>query len=312
MLLVAVTSFAVTFLNPYGIDFWRYLIPALMHARPRIAEWQSLPIWEADYYIGFRILCVLVLAILVAGWRGVREKPWSGLTMLAITMFLGWRSRRHAPFFGVAALAFSAPFLEAAMLRFRGFVSVKLRERIQPSAAVAVLYTCVAALVLSHFLPLASWQILAPVGHDPVREADILSRTLLKGNLAVPFGWGSYASWRLYPNIKISHDGRYEAAYPESTFELNNAFFEKRGTNWDRLVREWPVDFVMLDLQHERLTPADLQTRGYELVWLQPEISALMVLSRHATAVRKVVEDLPATTINPLDADIPKKWFGEH
>jgi len=310
MLSIAGASLALSFLNPYGTDFWRYLIPALLHARPRIAEWQPLSLWENDYYVGFRVLCLVVVASLALGGRGVREKSWSGLAMLAITMFLGWRSRRHAPFFGVAALAFVPAFLEAALVRFRDFVSADLRKRIQPMAVVAVVYACVGALLLSQFLPLASWEILAPVGHDPVREADILSRAGAQGNLAVPFGWGSYASWRLYPRIKISHDGRYEAAYPESTFELNNAFFEKRGTNWDRLIREWPVHFVMLDLEHERLTPEDLSSRGYELVWLQPRVSALMVLAKYAPVIRKVVDELPSTTINPLDADIPKKWFG--
>jgi len=34
-----------------------------------------------------------------------------------------------------------------------------------------------------------------------------------------------------------------------------------------------------------------------------------MVLARHAAVIRKVVDELPATTINPLDPDIPKRWF---
>jgi hypothetical protein len=78
-------------------------------------------------------------------------------------------------------------------------------------------------------LPNASLQVLAPVGHDPVREADILMQAQADGNLATPFGWGGYATWRLYPRIKISMDGRYETTYPESTFQLNNDFYEKRG-----------------------------------------------------------------------------------
>lgn len=35
---------AVTFVNPYGIKFWQYLIPALLHPRARILEWRPLPL----------------------------------------------------------------------------------------------------------------------------------------------------------------------------------------------------------------------------------------------------------------------------
>jgi hypothetical protein len=60
------------------------------------------------------------------------------------------------------------------------------------------------------FLPGASLFPLSPIGEDPVREVDILALAGAKGNVATPFAWGSYVSWRLYPNIKISMDGRYE------------------------------------------------------------------------------------------------------
>jgi len=283
-----------------------------------------------DYYVGFRLLCLLVAASLIFGWRGVKSKSWSGLAMLCITAYLGWRSQRHAPFFGLTALAFAGPFLESAFARLslsikavcspglsrcavalsKVAVSCRLKPGLQ--ASVLAIHASVAIWVAVRFLPNASWEILAPVGHDPVRECDILSHSGIQGNLAVPFGWGSYASWRLYPNIKISHDGRYEAAYPESTFELNNNFFEKRGTNWDRLIREWPVDFVILDLQHERLRPEDLQRHGYELIWLNANTSALMAHSTHARVLRRAVAELTPTTINPLDPSIPERWLTAH
>jgi hypothetical protein len=306
---VAIGSLALSLLNPYGIDYWRYLVSAILHPRPRIAEWQPLPLWELDFYLGFRLLCLIVTVSLILGWHRVPSKSWSGLAMLIITAFLGWRSQRHAPFFSIAALAFAGPFLQAACGRCLDSFPRRFHTKLHPAALIALVYAAIAVFVAWRFVPTASWEILAPIGHDPVREADILSRAQLRGNLAVPFGWGSYASWRLYPNIKVSHDGRYEAAYPESTFELNNDFFERHGANWDRLIRQWPVDFVILDLQHERLRPEDLLARGYDLIWQEPDTSALLALSKHASTLRKVAAELPPTTTDPLDPKIPRRWF---
>ena len=299
---------AATLVNIYGLKFWAYLISALLNRRPNIAEWQPLPLFADDIFNSFRILFVLLALVLIAGWRRVKTKNWPGLVMLAITAILAWRSRRHAPFFGVTALAFAGAFLQATLAAL--FSRLHRAQNICRSAfAVAVLYGVIVLAVATVSLPRASLDVLAPVGHDPVREADILSRAQIAGNLATPFGWGCYCSWRLYPRIKISMDGRYETTFPESTFELNNAFYRKRGANWDQLLRDYPVDFVILDFTEGALRPADMIARGYVLIWQTGEDSALLALPQHAEKLRRAAAELPPTTINPLDAKIPDAWW---
>ena len=131
-------------------------------------------------------------------------------------------------------------------------------------------------------------------------EADILALSGARGNLATPFAWGSYLSWRLYPNIKISMDGRYETTYPESTFALNNDFFDHQG-DWFRLCRDYKVDYVILDLQTEQLRPEDLIAKGYVLIWKQENVSALLASPNHAQPLLQTAKTLPPTTIDPLD-----------
>ena len=172
-----------------------------------------------------------------------------------------------------------------------------------------MLYGALAIFVAANFLPKASFGVLAPVGHDPVREVDILSRAQAEGNLATPFGWGCYCAWRLYPRIKISMDGRYETTYPESTFELNNAFYEKRGPDWNRLIRDYQVDYVILQFPEERLRPPDLTDQGYVLIWQNEGHSALLALPQHAEKLRRIAASLPHATIDPLDAKIPDVWW---
>ena len=307
-LLAAVGCGAVTLVNIYGLKFWTYLLPALFNPRPRIAEWQPLPLLGNDVFLSFRILFALVLFLLVATWRGTEKKSWPGLTLLALTASLAWHSRRHAPFFGVAALAFAGPFLQTALTRLAARLPQNLRTIFKPTLAVAALYGGVAVFVAAHSLPNASFVLLSPVGHDPVREVDILSRARVAGNLATPFGWGGYCSWRLYPRVKVSMDSRYETTYPESTFKLDDDFYEKRGTNWDRLIRDYPVDYVILEYTQERLRPQDLLSYGYVLIWVTEGHSALMALQKHAAQLQRVVAELPPTTINPVDASIPYGW----
>jgi len=305
MLLASATGFLATLINPHGIKFWAVLLPGVLHPRTRISEWQPLPLFANDPFLAFRILFLIVLLLLALGWRRTEKKSWPGLVMLALTAYLGWRSRRHAPFFAVATVAFVVPFLETAA----AVLVERFRARIKPAVALLALHGLVAIYVAVQFLPRATFVVLAPIPHDPVREMDILSLAQAEGNLATPFGWGSYCAWRLYPRVKISMDGRYEVAFPESTFELSNDFYEKRGANWDRLIRDFTVDYVLLEYRQERVRPGGLLDKGYVLIWENPGNSALLALEKHAPKLRQVVAELPPTTINPLDASIPEKWW---
>lgn len=290
----ALACAAVTLVNPYGWRFWQYLLPAVLHPRARIEEWRALPLFARDDFWGFRIFFAAVLGAFFSGRGALNRKNLPAVAVLCLTAGLGWRSRRHGPFFAVAALAFAGPFFEAAWRKFA------LRLRWNPRFVTTAVYGAAALFVAVRFLPGASLQPLTPVGEDPVREADILSLAGAKGNLATPFAWGSYLAWRLFPNLKISMDGRYEAAYPESTFALNNAFYDKKG-DWQQLGRDYKVDYVILDLKNERLRPEDLVSIGYELIWRQDDFSALLALPDHAAALKRIADTLPPVTIDPLD-----------
>ena len=173
---------------------------------------------------------------------------------------------------------------------------------------LGMLYVGLASWAFTSWLPHTSFQVLSPVGIYPVVVVDVVEQAGIGGNIAVPVDQGSYVSWRLYPKVKVSMDGRYEAAYPESTFRMNQDFFNKQGPDWDRLIRDFRVDFIILDYRSGSLRPEDLLAKGYVLIWQQPGISALLALEKHAAALRETAANLPPTTPDPLSADIPKKW----
>jgi hypothetical protein len=338
MIITATACALVTLINPYGLDFWRYLIPALLHPRARIEEFRPPPLLAWDDFWGFRLMFVVAVIAVAAGWRKVSRANIPGLVVLAGTAAMGWHSRRHGPFLGAAALAFAGPYAEAALkasvagvgrartARKAGSSHIvpspcapsssehghsfnETATKLNPLLPVGILYIGIAFYVAIKFLPGASLQPLAPIGEDPVREADILTLAGARGNLATPFAWGSYLSWRLYPNIKISMDGRYETTYPESTFVLNNDFFDHQG-DWFRLCRDYKVDYVILDLQTEQLRPKDLTAKGYVLIWKQENISALLASPGHAQALKQTAKTLPQTTIDPLDLSSRAKLGG--
>jgi hypothetical protein len=135
-----------------------------------------------------------------------------------------------------------------------------------------------------------------------------LDQAGVKGNLAVPFRWGSYASWRLAPRIKVSMDGRYEETYPDATFEMNRAFFYRTGADWDRLLREYRVDFIILELRTTQLSPADLREHGYEVIRAD-DTSVLLARNEFAPMLRTATASLPSTSSDQLDPHLAARWL---
>ncbi len=242
---ILLASLAATLVNPYGLRYWTYLIPAILHPRTDIAEWGPMPLTLTSPYAGYWLLLVVVV---IFGWKTWRNPP--GLILLVLTAIAAALHRRHVPFFGLTALVFVGPCLPRIRQEF-----------------VLGLYGAVAAAVLMWLWPKASLTPTAPASFYPVGAVDYLEHTGATGNLAVPFRWGSYASWRLFPRLKVSIDGRYETVYPDSTFAMNHDFFYRQGKEWDRLLKQYRVDYIILDLKTTHLTPADLSERGYRLVW---------------------------------------------
>ena len=69
MLLTLLAAVAVTCINPYGLRYWTYLVPAWLHPRSDITEWSSMPVWGGDPYFGFRILFVIVIVAIATEWK---------------------------------------------------------------------------------------------------------------------------------------------------------------------------------------------------------------------------------------------------
>ena len=48
----------------------------------------------------------------------------------------------------------------------------------------------------------------------PVAAVEHLRRQRRGGNLLTDYGWGQFALWHLFPQVRIAFDGRYRTVYP--------------------------------------------------------------------------------------------------
>lgn len=276
-----VTATLATLLNPYGVAYWWYLREALLMPRPFIVEWRPLSL---DLFSGLTLKALLLLAALAV--ISAPRRHWPGVIVMGVTAFLGFRQYRHSPFFSIACLVYLPVYL--SLLLDRVVESLRARVAVRPLLATFLACAMLGWLTLAVVVRLTrftSWQIQVPASVYPVGAIEFLRLNSLKGNLALPYNWGEYTLWKLYPKVKVSFDGRYETVYLPSASTDNFNFMYGQG-DWRRLLREYPTQMVLVDKAYP-MAPLMEKEPGWTVVYQDP-VSALYLRSERSGGVWRV------------------------
>ncbi len=267
----------VTLINPYGFEFWKYIIEATLMPRPTVPEWHPIRLngpnqmimgFQVHYLIGFFIFVVLTIA---AVFRQIikREKPdWTKYLLTVVLLYIGWSHQRHIIFFVIATAAlFYNRYIELFV-----FVKTSLSKLLKVKANkmwVSINHGSGYVLLLILFIrfsPLLHYDIILNPKQYPFGSFEFIRQNKLSGNLATTFVWSSYAFWKLYPPCKVLIDGRYEEVYTNAVFDEAIQLSFKNGT-WDEVVRKYNTDILVLPKQ--LFQPADLQKLpGWDLAYM--------------------------------------------
>jgi hypothetical protein len=240
----------VTLVNPYGIEYWRYIVHASTMPRPFITEWASL---LTAYVHGIvspaEVLYNAILIVLATAWAlRARLRDFTVILVLLTTLAVGLLHVRHIVFFYLAMACYIPSFTQGY---WEGFMKMALISKLRlaprmlrPAFAVGGLVALGIMMSTASFslrippLPAQGERIYYPVG-----ATEYIERHRLKGNLLTEFDWGEFLLWRLYPGIKVALDGRYETVYPDS---ICRQYFDFLWGKTETLLRTYPPDLILL------------------------------------------------------------------
>jgi hypothetical protein len=239
----------VTFINPYGYEYWRYMAQAVLMPRPEIGEWQNVfsAVLPGEYR-GYGILYVIVflLSVPLILWYPKRDLTTS--IVLSLTAIMGFLHIRHTIFF---ALAFGA-YLPVVLTEFWESLKsdpeiVKRYSRFR-MIGLTLIILIVGYTVGSSFFRFVSgtpFELRVSSKYYPVGAVEVIKKYNLKGNILPHFEWGEYLLWTLYPDCKVGMDGRYDTVYKD---EVCNDYFDFifARENWRNILNKYPAHMVLV------------------------------------------------------------------
>ncbi len=264
-----------TLVNPYGYRLLVFLSQTLSIPRA-ITEWAPIDVWSLSH-IRFKLMAALFLALLVVNFR--RIEGWEAAAIAAI-LFAAFRHQRHTPFFAIAAAPFVVHWLSVTADDIKErFSWARLRRGAEITLAAAFLILSAYQLYNGIYIyTAAKAQIIVNPEEYPIGAVRFLKVNDAKGNLLLPFTWGEYAIWHLYPECRVSIDGRFRTAYPESV--IKDHFVHKEDADgWKRLMDKYPADIVLARQSHFF---HDLIGRTEEWVYVYSDRTAIVFLKDNA------------------------------
>ncbi|MEW6369158.1 MAG: hypothetical protein AB1714_31430 [Acidobacteriota bacterium] len=205
-LVAAPLSCIASAIHPIGIEYWNYMYRLLTVSRTPVSEWA--PVYRHFPSAFAYFLLLAIAAACVARNRDQVSTPQ--LACLLGTSVAAFLQMRHAPLFAIV-VAMTIP-------------RIKWEELDRLRLSVAPYMMLLASIVLLAFLAIvtAAYQYFDPASMRlrwtselneldfPVGAVGYIRSRGLKGNMAVSFEVGEYCTWKLWPGMKISFDGRYE------------------------------------------------------------------------------------------------------
>ena len=247
------------FINPYGVEYVKFLFFATTMKREMITEWRSAFLARnLNLFIRYKIYLVSMLLVqityIIKNKINYEKLDKTRLLIILAMTYLSVTHIRHHTFFIFAAgtLLYDEFYslFNSLMSYIKEKFNIKNEENIKTFVLAKEILVYFILLIISIPPLLASnKEIRITETKYPRYAIEFLKINNITGNLLISFNWGSYAAYKLYPKNLISMDGRYEEVYdPNLLIDINN--FNMLKEDWDKILKKYKTDVMIIDTEY--------------------------------------------------------------
>ena len=243
-ILTLILSLSMLFINPYGIEYLKFLFGALTLKRELITEWQ--PLYSTlglkscvKFIIYLAIFIILFIVYLLKFKPDFKKTDKTKILVIFITLLTAIKSIRLQPFFIFSTLAF-------CYNDFYKIFTKKLPDKIDNIKELILM-----GIIIIFALGAVYMKKMICMAWDyPALEVEFLKANKIKGNILCEFHDGSYVAYKLYPDNFIFMDGKYEEVYPNNLiYVLKDINLVKNG--WEKHLETYPTDIIIINKKYK-------------------------------------------------------------
>jgi len=122
------------------------------------------------------------------------------------------------------------------------------------------------------------WEVGIDEDPLPIQTVAFLKKNHVKGNLWVPLHFGGYVLFHLYPDIKVSIDGRWAMVYPRQIMEDNMIFaFKGMEGKWKQLLEKYGANLALVETGNPAMKEMD---KDLDWVWIFSDTTGKLLIKK--------------------------------
>lgn len=235
-------SLLTLFINPYGIDYVKFLFTAGTMNRDLIMEWQSpfLMGFRAIKFLVFFVFMLVISIVQIFNKKDFKIFDKTKLLVLLVTGYVAVAYAKLIPLFVIASSVFL--FDDVYEILNKNKILKFINTPDNKFVYAAILFIGAFALYIGQ----TTNKLVIDNRIYPYKAVQFIKENKILGNLFVEMTYGSYCAYKLYPQNKIFMDGRYEEVYNPIRLKEMKDFIRQEGENPDAVINNYPTDIVLL------------------------------------------------------------------
>ncbi len=283
---------AVMFINPYGIDYVKFIFMATTMPRPNITEWISPFVSQSVLFTWFKILYSIFFIVLLFKIKDYKN-DFTKYLLLFVCAYFSYKYIKNTPFFILASIIFLYKDICVGHNNYFNFIYRHIKEpakkqKTQDCIRITENILPYGLMPLFFVMSLITLFMIKPdlyyLYEQPVQEVEFIKINDLKGRVLAPLELGSYTAYKLFPNNLIYMDGRYEEVYFNKEKELLDKFYNAED-DWEKVLNEpYKPDYLLIpfDAVINDYIPSDykavFKTKRYILYSLNEKLKSVYLL----------------------------------
>ncbi len=227
------------FVNPYGIDYVKFLMHATTMPRPDISEWW--PIFNKinwKFFKSFKIMTAFILSVelmkLIKTGFNYKNLDKTKFIILSVTLYIAVIHAKMMPFFILCAVVYC--YNDVCNL----FKNIRFPKWGMPFLTIFLVFYSLIMICFKNFETMVDFK------RYPLLEVEFIKKNHITGNILTNFGFGSFVSYKLYPHNKVYMDGRYEEVYDDYILAELRDFYTLKNDPL-KILEKYPIDIILLE-----------------------------------------------------------------
>ncbi len=264
--LTLLASTVATLLTSFGLGLWRYVLTEMTHTTNRelVDEWMPLLRFEQHGWTVVTVLLLLGVLLFAATMAQVRVRlvagvqPWAWVLACLPLTGMAFGSIRHVPVLTILVAPVAALLAQAAADAWG-------EARPWRTGWLAVTGLIAVPTLLTFYFVALHPKPRIRTERYPYGAVAYLRDHHLHGNVYTPLEWGSFLSWELYPEVRVSMDCRNVTLFPSALVRETLVFYLAEGGDGGVPLR-YPTDYLLVP-QYAQVLPALREDSRWRLLY---------------------------------------------